>query len=687
VRRLATADLVQFEVFEVLPLIRAVMAAEGKLLCSYPGPAIQIPTDIFMDECFLRELSSFLVQMDRDYLPPTPSTIFARRCVHDDAHPGYISELLVGILRGYGQPAVVDRITKRIGDEVLLDTVGNSRLDKPWRRSPLWLILRVSLQSSLSACDLYKPFILFFHAHLLRTCTHRDFPSELLYVMRVKMARRLSKLGSAVSHSVCRSVHDAAKLTQTLLSKRWTTFQNTKSITNSPKLRLKEFDFVADTQISLDNSYNYLMKMLHFTSCGSSQSRFTPSHTFRFYEVRDFTQFSHGQLAKAIVEDPHVAIADFELSVERNLVSWVAASTNKVDSSEVIASCIKQYFSGAKGFYETNAEDNSIMILTIMDLWVVLDRFATQECPLLKQYSPEIPTNFLHCLLLHRSPNLKRASDIEEYLRRRHEDALDVPYIFSNSVDDYCFALKYYHASENLRHLYDEINVHAQRERMAKRGELAYLNKAARSILDRASKMEHKHRLWREIILRPCQKCKLEKQAKNLSIHVHEWPLPPSTVHAQRIVFELSPPRAFSVWRDITYMILRDIGMPSLTDSRVQPKSQLNSFPGLQQWAVQQQYRRVTMASVMPSLSGRHVTPPAEESSVLVGNQLSFKLFDHIHKSWVIESFSESSPSKLCLPPIPELSPYNHLHPFVSGTRHTPNDIIATQAECPKEIN
>lgn len=40
VRRLATADVVQFEVFEILSLIRAVMAAEGKLLCSYPGPAI-----------------------------------------------------------------------------------------------------------------------------------------------------------------------------------------------------------------------------------------------------------------------------------------------------------------------------------------------------------------------------------------------------------------------------------------------------------------------------------------------------------------------------------------------------------------------------------------------------------------------------------------------------------------------
>src|SRR5579863_8325433 len=130
VRRLATADLVQFEVFEALPLARAVMEAEGKLLCSYPGPALQIPVDVFRDECFLRELSSFLVQMDIDRLDPTPTTSSANHNIYDGAHPRYISELLVGILRGYGQPAVVDRITKRIGDEVLLNTKDELLLDK-----------------------------------------------------------------------------------------------------------------------------------------------------------------------------------------------------------------------------------------------------------------------------------------------------------------------------------------------------------------------------------------------------------------------------------------------------------------------------------------------------------------------------------------------------------------------------
>src|SRR6266852_6985649 len=104
VRRLSSNDFVQFEVFEVSPQNSAIMKTTEKLLCSYPGPAIQVPVEIFKDECFLRELSSFLAQMDADCLDSTPTASKARSAVceaRDSAHPKYISELLVGILRGY----------------------------------------------------------------------------------------------------------------------------------------------------------------------------------------------------------------------------------------------------------------------------------------------------------------------------------------------------------------------------------------------------------------------------------------------------------------------------------------------------------------------------------------------------------------------------------------------------------
>ena len=690
VRRLATADFVLFEVFEVLPPISAVMKAEGKLLCSYPGPAIQIAAEIFADKYFLRELSSFLVQMDVDCLDSTPATFKGHSLLaYDSVHPRYISELLVGILSGCGRPAAVDRFTKRIGDEVLSDT-GH----KPWRRSPLWLILRVTLQSSLRSSNLYKHFILFFHVHLLRYGIRQDFPSELLHIMRAKMARRFSKLAADVKRHIYQFVHDSARDTEALLSKRWIAFQEIETIHST--WQLKELDFVADSNISLVKSYEYLANSLLPASKGFKNRRFTPSYTPRLYNKHDFAQFTNGRLGKVLANDPHIAVADFEQSVEMHLETWVTASTNNDKSFDVIASCIEQYVSRARRPYEDNPEDNSVMILTIMDLWVALDSFAIQACPLLKQYSPEIPSNFLHCLLLHRSAALKRALRIEDYLYRRHQEALEATSIFSNNVDDSCFALKYFRTSKNLQRLYDTISTYARRKQAAKRAKLGSLNKKSIFILRKASKMDHKQskdKFGRGTHSASCKKCKLESRAKALTIRVHEWPLPTSTMHAQLVVFELAPPRAFSIWRDITYIILRDIGRPEqLSVSLDTPicGDVLDSFSPLRRWVAKRPNRRVTICSIgnsesTPSLAD--VAIPAEESSIFVENKLSFILFDVKNRSWVQSPLSSSNIADLCNPPTPMSYPYRYTHRFVCDTQHTPNDIIAAQANCPDGIN
>jgi len=591
----------------------------------------------------------------------------------------------MGILGGRGQPADVDRITKRIGDEVLWDNAY-----KPWRRSPLWLTLKVSLQSSLRVSDLYKPFMLFFHAHLLRCCVRRGFPSELLYTMRAKIARRLSKINLSVSRHVHDHVHESFEKTEALLSKRWTAFQAKGS--TSPTLQPDRLNFNADAEVSLHNSYDYLATTLRSGSLGFSRVQFTPPDGTRLNSVRDFTQFSNGQLSMAVDEDGCAALKDFEFTVETNFESWVAATRGNDDAPNVIASCIRQYVAGASLFYEDNPEDNSIMILTVMDLWVALDTLTIRQCPLLKQYSPEIPSDFLHPLLVHRSSSLERALHTEEYLRRRHNEACNITSIFSNDISESSFAVKYFRASEDHQRLYDEIITDAQHKRALKRTELVSLNEKSISLLFQASNLDHesfaRHGRGYRVT---CWKCQLENEARELEIHVHEWPLPSSEVRAQQTVFELSPLPAFSAWRDMTYMVLRDLGLSSVPDSHDRPKAFLNSFSGLSHWATQSQRdSRLTIGSTTKSFSDQShykgVDIPAKESSVLVNNGLSYRLFDRTRKSWTRSSFITSSVTKQCTPPIPTSSPYRHLHHFVSNTEHTPNDIIASQADCPGEI-
>jgi len=110
VRRLAISDSIQFEVFEVSPPNTNVMMAEGKLLCSYPGPAIQVSESYFYGRMLSARTVLFPHPNGRRCLGFYPTTVKAATVdneVHETVDPKYISELSVGTLRGYGHSAVV----------------------------------------------------------------------------------------------------------------------------------------------------------------------------------------------------------------------------------------------------------------------------------------------------------------------------------------------------------------------------------------------------------------------------------------------------------------------------------------------------------------------------------------------------------------------------------------------------
>lgn len=500
------------------------------------------------------------------------------------------------------------------------------------------------------------------------------------------MARRLSKLDPTVSDDISQVVRDTVKETEVLLQSRWTSFQ--KSQSTSPPWDPAVLNFDNDTAISLNNSRPYLMKALHPTSRSDPPNLFRPSHQPRIADsdtTVDFRRFSDGRLKEAVTNDNHIALVDFELSVEKYLDAWVESSPQGDDPLDVIASCVDQYFDSARDIYGADPEDNSVMILTILDLWKALDTLAVRQCPLLKSYSPEIPRDFLHPLLLRRSGSLKRAELIEMYILQRHEEATCTTSIFSDDTTESSFALQYYRTSPELERLYAAINHRALQEREEKRAKLTALNKRWQTLTAKALNMNHNHE-WR---WRYCGKCQTINEANGLEIGVHEWPLPQATLKAQSVVFELSPPRSFSTWRGITYKVLYDIGMPDAAD-RADPKLLLGAYSGLRNWAVSHDHR-ISIASTTKSFSDqshyKRVRIPADESNVLVNNGLSFQLYDRTANSWAGRSFLRSNITGYCIPPIPLSSLYGKLHSFVSGTHHTSNQVIAAQADCPPELS
>ena len=664
------------------------MAAKGKLVCTYPGPAIAISSANVDNPTFREELASFLEQMDVDVLDSAAKTKKAGSIVleeRDSAHPRYITQLLTGILRGMGEVVDTIRIRKRVGDDVLWKDA-----KKPWRRSPIWLVIRVALQTSLyqesNGHTHYKGFMVFLMAGILRRAFQQGFASDLLFCMRAKMSRRLFKLGSAAPDFVLQTVHEAGQAVEKLLQKRWSKVQ--KDQAQPLPWAPENLVIPRDTHLTLLRSKPYLCRTLKGTSLRISSDEFHPKQAPRFNR---FSAFCDSDLSSAFSAEPLVALADFEVAVENDLDDWVDITLHVESGSVTLAACITWYSEAATNFYASNPENQSLMLLTLFELWVALDKLAVAQCPLLREYSPEVPLRLLETLLLRKFNSFGRLTSIEGYLRERHRRAWKS--VFTDDVDNDTFAVNYFKTSVFHQSLKLGIEEDAVSERQTKLEELSSMNAVYQKVMDEARPLEHvnpisihgrsKHKK------KKCPKCLLEKQAGRMRIAVHEWPLPQDPLKAQAVIFELNCPLVFGIWRTTTYHLLRDICMPK-QDCAADPPVRLETYRGFEKYLDLDSLSRITLASTTKSFLNSHYKAtkiPSTEESIFVNNGLQFRLFDRLQNAWAAGSFAECNIVQYCSLQLPAEGLYKSLQYAVDGTSHTPNQVIADQSECAKDLN
>ncbi|KAJ8094386.1 hypothetical protein PM082_010820 [Marasmius tenuissimus] len=100
-----TDDSIVAESFEVAPPAHEVLSATGRLIRSFPGPTIQLPSDPFDSpaQYFNQELANFLVEMNNE-VPFEDNSRERRTSLNtggggdDNKDPKFITSLLTGIL-------------------------------------------------------------------------------------------------------------------------------------------------------------------------------------------------------------------------------------------------------------------------------------------------------------------------------------------------------------------------------------------------------------------------------------------------------------------------------------------------------------------------------------------------------------------------------------------------------------
>lgn len=681
---------VSFEVFEVSPKNQVVMSTSGKLRCSYPESAVALPTQTFLNKFFLMEISSFLTQMDVDRIDEvTPKTKKAGEHVvetRDTTDPRYISELLIAILGGLGHPIEIQRITKRVADEVLwLDAA------KPWRRAPLWLVIRVALQTTLKCCHEYKSFMVFMLSQLVSLAVKHDICSDLLFTMRAKVARRFYKLSESPTPAFVNTIVEATvKEASKLLQYRWSAIQSKQA--HSPPWNPSSWDLESATTLTLPNSRNYITNVLRRHRDIAVES-FTPEDPCRLRRISDLARYQGDGLTKVFQRQGLVALHDFEESVQNSIDLWVEDNLTNQDACTILSSCFSQYYDAAKGGIVSNPEEGSINILTLMDLWVALDKISIAQFPLLHDYVPDIPCTFLHPLLFRHAHFIQRADVIEQHIVGRYTRA-KYSSVFSDATTATSVSIRYFRHSKTLQDLKARIESHATVERSSKAAKLKQLNQEYTNLMSQSGALEHtnthgvrKGRSYSKHKPSSCRKCKLESKAKGLTISVHEWPLPSNQLEAEQVVFELACPKVFSIWRTVTFSMLCTVGVASLVGA-AHAEHDLPSSD-LKKWIEQPTWKRITLGSTTKQFTHSHYRPckiPATESTVLLNHGSHWRLYDRNSGTWASNRFVGSNVASYgtyCLSPS---SPYAYLQHTLASTTHTSNQVLAEQANCPPEL-
>ncbi|KAK7027539.1 hypothetical protein VNI00_015173 [Paramarasmius palmivorus] len=406
-----------FEAFEVSPPSADVINTTGRLICSYPGPAVQFGSAVFESSDFKNELANFLVQMNNESFVEDSEEDRSRRTssgveIGDTPDPKYITSLLTGILRGLeeGEPADVERITKHVRDEAIC-----RGKEAPWRRSGAWHVLKIAIQTTLMQHDpshvWYKSFMAYLHAFVLNLALDlkhdQSLGSDILQNMRVKAGRRLAKL--LQSHTVNDFVRDyvlgACDRAQRELQRRWEGIQaldiTPPSVVEEPWAPMA-LQVELDTIMRLNNSFMYITTALSPDAPQPTDlPAFTPSEQPRLRDVAHFGQATIAKLQEGYLKEPLVALADFEWLVARgSLDSWLS----DVQEGDV-----------SDGYYAGNPEEQSIMVLTMLELWVAMDKLACTAYPLMKSYSPEVPLGKFYSRLLLGKPSTWSVSEKSTY--------------------------------------------------------------------------------------------------------------------------------------------------------------------------------------------------------------------------------------------------------------------------------
>jgi hypothetical protein len=330
-----------FEAMELLAPDEVVIGCSGRLVRSFPSRAASVARNLVLEDIFQEPFVHVLTQLRT--VDRYPSKHVEQILVYDPRDPVRTMTMVMAVLRGVGHCMIEDipYIYKHSRNEVIQpkpltsdgkEYKGSRDKRLAWRRSPLWLLIRVALHIRLdrrvreggvwrSSGSLYKAFMIFLLSSVLERAALVPVSDDLLSFMSTKIKRRMLKLGSVDQELWCRSPSDVMHRVDSALNKHWEAVQSPQRQT----LELSGFaklDFEQDTVLSLEALRPHLARVRARQGTGPWE---TGIRGFPFH--RSGHSKPPGGMFKLDQSITYFELADFERWAQSNAFSYMSSAS------------------------------------------------------------------------------------------------------------------------------------------------------------------------------------------------------------------------------------------------------------------------------------------------------------------------------------------------------------------------
>ncbi|KAL2886155.1 hypothetical protein HOO65_070617 [Ceratocystis lukuohia] len=609
-----------------------------------------------------------------------------------------VTGLLSSFLLSVGSATPVIGLEKNTHDEVLW-----SDCSLPWRRSPIWLLVRVFIQMTLirrapeSGQFLYKAIMVFYMTRVMREACKTDIHSDFIYAMSAKVSKRLRKI---LELKFANDEDELVKFCNLGLEHASQVLYHRRDAAKAKKLQ------------EIPTKLHEIGEPVCSVSLETIEEHITPQPEVERDTISNFQPILEVNMSIELPDMNHVSSIEDEFGL-LDLEAWILAIPSEFPRTieeqglwPLLRRLIIEYHKTATLFYEGDPISLSQAALYTLELWVNLDKACIMAYGPLEEYSPSFPIEQLGSLVLKSAGDMERLSQIEDYLQKRNDLAkYGFNYACSNFGHLEGLAVKLFDSDFKFSKLLSEIQAHDERKRQEKANELKVAKDNYKYYFELYESLEcqcderTRHHQWTRAQSRLCEACVALKTAQELEVEVCERTLPSGKYRQKAVVVELLLPSWLNAWRDSTLFLHSDLfkGILQEDSGHAGPYLTVESYEALTSFTPICQQRIVTIGSRTKPHQRTH------RSGAIISGTILEDILPENGLQWeywqTLPSLESYVPTEVMGYPIKELKIFQFKMPPAStaldyfsfraghSAGPSPNEVISKQWQCPNHLS